>query len=134
MAYHSGIAGTGPDRLVNEETIWTERYRSIVDMEEHLHRNGTRTIKFSLADIHERKFWNRYMKAFEKRLSAASTADAPWHVVPADDNKNVRLIVSQIILDTFKDLKMAYPETTAKRRQELKSIRKQLMKGAQTSS
>jgi len=143
-----------PDQLVNEETIWTERYRSIVDMEKHLHRNGTRIIKFflhlsedeqrkrfldriddpdknwkfSLADIQERKFWNQYMTAFEECLSATSTSDAPWYVVPADDKENARLIVSQIILDTFKDLKMAYPKTTAKRRQELKSIRKQLAK------
>jgi len=143
-----------PDRLVKEETIWTERYRSIVDMEEHLHRNGTRIIKFflhlseeeqrkrfleridepdknwkfSMADITERGYWNQYMTAFEECLSATSTSDAPWYVVPADDKENARLIVSQIVLDTFKDLKMAYPKTTAKRRQELESIRKQLIK------
>jgi hypothetical protein len=52
-----------------------------------------------------------------------STHHAPWYVVPADDKENARLIVSQIVLDTFHDLKMAYPETTAKRRQELKAIR-----------
>jgi PPK2 family polyphosphate:nucleotide phosphotransferase len=149
-----------PDRLVNEETIWTERYRSIVDMEEHLHRNGTRIIKFflhlseeeqrkrfleriddpdknwkfSLADIQERKFWNQYMTAFEECLSATSTSDAPWYVVPADDKENARLIVSQIVLDTFNELKMAYPKTTAKRRQELESIRKQLVKDGKNSS
>ena len=149
-----------PDRLVNEETIWTERYRSIVDMEKHLHRNGTRIIKFflhlseeeqrkrfldridepdknwkfSLADIQERKFWNQYMKAFEECLSATSTADAPWYVVPADDKNNARLIVSQIVLDTFNELKMAYPKTTSKRRQELESIRKQLIKDGKNRS
>ncbi len=149
-----------PDRLVNEETIWTERYRSIVEMEEHLHRNGTRIIKFflhlseeeqrkrfleriddpdknwkfSLADIQERKFWDQYMKAFEECLSATSTADAPWYVVPADDKENARLIVSAIVLDAFKDLKMAYPKTTAKRRQELESIRKQLVKEGKNSN
>jgi len=149
-----------PDQLVNEETIWTERYRSIVDMEKHLHRNGTRIIKFflhlskeeqrkrfldridepdknwkfSLADIQERKFWNQYMKAFEECLSATSTSDAPWYVVPADDKKNARLIISAIVLDAFKDLNMAYPKTTAKRRQELESIRKQLIKDGKSSS
>ena len=139
-----------PDELLDEKTIWKERYRSIVDLEEHLHRNGTRIIKFflhlskdeqrkrfldridepdknwkfSLADVHERKFWPRYMQAYEACLSATSTATAPWYVVPADDKKNARLIVSQIVLDAFNELKMAYPKTTAKRRQELKSIRK----------
>ncbi len=68
------------------------------------------------------------MKAFEECLSATSTSDTPWYVVPADDKENARLIVSQIILDTFEGLKMAYPKTTAKRRKELLAIREELSK------
>ena len=83
-------------------------------------------MKFSLADLHERKYWPLYMQAYEECLSATSTVTAPWHVVPADDKKNARLIISQIILDTFHELKMAYPATTAKRRRELNSIRKRI--------
>jgi len=139
---------------LDEKTIWKERYRSIVDLEEHLYRNGTRILKFflhlskdeqrkrfldridepeknwkfSLSDIHERKYWKDYIQAFEDCLNATSTHHAPWYVVPANDKENARLIVSQIILDTLKGLKMAYPKTTAKRRQELKSIRKLLIK------
>lgn len=141
-----------PDALLDEKTVWKERYRSIVDMEEHLHRNGTRILKFflhlsweeqrkrfidridepeknwkfSLADIEERKFWRQYMLAYEACLSATSTKNAPWFVVPADDKKNTRLIISQIILDTFKSLNMHYPKTSAERRKELETIRKQL--------
>ena len=137
-----------------EETFWEDRYRSIVDLEAHLHRNGTRVIKFFLhlsrdeqrkrfleriddpdknwkfgaADIAERKCWPLYMQAYEACLSATSTADAPWYVVPADDKQSARLIVSQIILDLFKDLKMSYPKTTSERRRELQAIRKQLVK------
>ena len=136
----------------DEKTIWDERYRSIVNLENHLHRNATHTVKiflhlskdeqrrrfleridepdknwkFSLADIHERKYWKDYMKAFEECLEATSTHHAPWYVVPADDKENARLIVSQIVMDAIKALKMAYPKTTAKRRRELQSIRKQL--------
>jgi len=141
-----------PHELLDEKSIWEERYRSIVDLEEHLHRNGTRIIKFflhlskeeqrkrfleridepdknwkfSLADIHERKYWNQYMNAYEACLNATSTHHAPWHVVPADDKENARLVVSQIVLDALNELDMAYPKTTAKRRRELKSIRKGL--------
>jgi polyphosphate kinase 2 (PPK2 family) len=141
-----------PEKLRDDKTIWQERYRSIVDLEEHLHRNGTQIIKFflhlskdeqrkrfrerveepdknwkfSLSDIHERNYWKDYMKAYEACLNATSTRHAPWHVVPADDKKNARLIVSQIVLDALHELKMAYPKTTPKRRRELKSIRKQL--------
>jgi len=142
------------EELRHEKTIWEERYRSIVDLESHLYRNGTRIIKvflylskeeqrkrfleridepdknwkFSLADIHERKYWKQYMKAYEACLSATSTHHAPWYVVPADDKENARLIVSQIVLDALNELQMAYPKTTAKRRRELKSIRKLLAK------
>lgn len=142
-----------PDGLLNEDSIWQERYRSIVDMENHLHRNGTRIIKFflhlskeeqrkrfldridepeknwkfSLADIDERKFWNQYMQAYEACLSATSTEIAPWYVVPADDKENARLIISRIVLDTFKALKMHYPKAGAKRREELRMIHRHLM-------
>ena len=68
------------------------------------------------------------MKAYEACLSATSTANAPWYVVPADDKENARLIVSQIVLDAFKGLKMAYPKASAKRRRELHLIRKRLVK------
>ena len=72
-------------------------------------------------------------KAYGKGLPGARDLHplrAPWYIVPADDKENARLIVSQIVLDTLKDLKMAYPKTlaTAKHRQELKSIRKLLAK------
>jgi PPK2 family polyphosphate:nucleotide phosphotransferase len=138
----------------HDKAVWHHRYRSIVDLERHLHENGTRIIKFflhlskeeqrkrflaridkpennwkfSLADIAERKFWKQYMKAYEECLSATSTRHAPWYVVPADDKENARLIVSGIILDTAEQLKMTYPKTSAKRRRELLSIRKALAK------
>ena len=143
-----------PDELLDEKAIWEERYRSIVNLENHLHRNGTRIIKFflhlskeeqrkrfleridepdknwkfSLADIEERKFWKHYMKAYEACLSATSTKEAPWYIVPADDKENARLIISQVILDTIDSLKMSYPKPAKSRRKELQSIRKLLAK------
>ena len=143
-----GLPAAGHDG----KTLWRERYRSIVDLEKHLHRNGTRIVKiflhlskaeqrrrfleridepeknwkFSLSDIHERSYWKRYLTAYEDCLSATSTRHAPWYVVPADDKENARLIVSRIVLDAMGGLKMAYPRTTAKRRRELAAIRQQL--------
>jgi polyphosphate kinase 2 (PPK2 family) len=66
------------------------------------------------------------MEAYEDCLNATSTHHAPWHIVPADDKDNARLIVSQIVLDSLRELKMSYPKTTAERRRELKSIRRRL--------
>jgi PPK2 family polyphosphate:nucleotide phosphotransferase len=149
------LLGEGiPDASHDDEEVWHGRYRSIVNLEKHLHANGTRIIKFFLhlseeeqrkrflaridepeknwkfsnADIEERKFWKHYMKAYEQCLGATSTGNSPWYVVPADDKENARLIVSQIILDTFGELKMTYPKTSAKRRRELQLIRRRLAK------
>jgi polyphosphate kinase 2 (PPK2 family) len=85
-----------------------------------------RNWKFSSADVEERKFWPQYMRAYEDCLSATNTETAPWYVVPADDKKNARLIISKIVLDRFKALNMSYPKNDIKRTQELLSIRKQL--------
>ena len=84
--------------------------------------------KFSAADIHERQYWAQYMDAYEKCLKATSGHHAPWYVVPADDKDNARLIVSQLVLDSLGELKMAYPKTTPKREQELEETRKLLDK------
>jgi hypothetical protein len=66
------------------------------------------------------------MHAYEECLSATSTRNAPWYIVPADDKRNTRLIVSQIIVDTLASLEMTYPKVDKKRRQELQQIRKEL--------
>ena len=143
-----------PNELLGKHAVWRQRYQSIINLENHLHHNGTHIIKFflnmskeeqrrrflkridepeknwkfSLADMEERKFWKHYMKAYEDCLNATSTTEAPWYIIPADDKENTRLIISQIIVDALKELKMSYPRPSAKRRQELNSIRKLLSK------
>lgn len=143
-----------PETALDDKSIWQSRYRSICDMEAHLNRNGTRVVKFFLhiskdeqrkrflaridepdknwkfsrSDIEERNHWRDYIKAYEACLSATSTRESPWYVVPADDKENARLIISQIILDTLRDLKMKYPALSEKHRKELRSMRRLLAK------
>ena len=143
-----------PPSVESSKALWAERYQSILDLERHLCRNGTRIIKFFLhlskeeqrkrflslidapeknwkfseADIQERKYWRQYMKAYGKCLGATSTRAAPWYVVPADDKQNARLIVSRIVLATMTDLKLSFPHTGGARRKELQRLRKQLAK------
>jgi len=143
-----------PHELQDKKTIWRDRYRSIVNFEDHLHRNGTRIVKFflhlsreeqrerflkridqpaknwkfSADDIRERSFWKQYTKAYEACLSATSTPTAPWYVVPADDKETTQLVVSHIILSTLRDLKLAYPKLGTERRQELEAARQLLEK------
>jgi PPK2 family polyphosphate:nucleotide phosphotransferase len=147
------LVGEGlPDQPHRDKDLWKDRYRSIVDLEKHLHANGTRIVKFflhlskeeqrkrflvridepeknwkfSLNDIEERKYWKRYMAVYGECLGATSTDRAPWYVIPADDKENARLTVSRIVLDTLEELKMEFPRVSGARRKELLAIRKQL--------
>jgi PPK2 family polyphosphate:nucleotide phosphotransferase len=141
-----------PEELVADQDIWEDRYRSIRHLERHLQRNGTSVVKFflhlskeeqrqrflaridqpekswkfSMADIEEREYWPQYMKAYEACLAATSTKHAPWYIVPADDKRNARLIVSAIILDAFRRLGVRYPKVTPRRKRELHAIRRKL--------
>ncbi len=155
------IARVHPEILRNEGVpsgdradrhVWRDRYRSILDLEKHLSRNGTRIVKFflhlskeeqrrrfldridkpnknwkfSAADIEERKYWRQYMHAYEKCLAATSTRHAPWYAVPADDKPNARLIVSRIVLDTLESLKLEFPRSSPQRLRELRALRRRL--------
>src|SRR6185503_5319847 len=133
-------------------SIWQERYESIVDHERHLHRNGTRVVKvflhiskdeqrrrflariddpdknwkFSATDVAEHARWKDYMRAYQDCLEATSTARAPWYVVPADDKKNARLIVSRVLVDMMDRLKMRYPAPDRAALRKLQEVRKTL--------
>ena len=147
------LQGQGlPAELTQDKNFWDKRYRSITDLEKHLHRNGTRILKFFLHlskeeqcrrflkrlddparnwkfsqfDLVERGFWKQYRQAYEACLTATSTESSPWFVVPADDKLNARLIISQVVCEALKDLKLEYPRPDAKRLLELKKLRHQL--------
>jgi PPK2 family polyphosphate:nucleotide phosphotransferase len=148
------LAESLPAERTTNQDFWDKRYRSINDLEKHLYRNGTRIIKFFLHlskeeqrnrflrrledpnrnwkfskyDLVERGFWKDYQAAYEDCLSATSTEHAPWYVVPADDKFNARLIISEVVTNALKDLKMDYPKTDAARLKELKAMKRQLMK------
>jgi PPK2 family polyphosphate:nucleotide phosphotransferase len=141
-----------PAELRESPNLWKDRYRSIVDLERHLYRNGTRIIKIFLhlskreqrkrflaridtphknwklqaADIHERKYWKQYQAFYGEALSATNTREAPWHIVPADEERNARLIASRIVMDTFDGLKMRYPQPSAADSRELQALRRKL--------
>jgi PPK2 family polyphosphate:nucleotide phosphotransferase len=141
-----------PADVADDGALWEERYRSIRDFERHLHRNGTRIVKFflhlskeeqrrrllarldepdknwkiTLSDVEERRYWDDYMDVYQRCLAATSTRHAPWYVVPADDKPNARLIVSHVILDTLRAMPIRYPRPDARHRDELREIRARL--------
>lgn len=139
------------------ERVWAQRYRAIRDFERHLYENGTVVVKFFLnlskaeqarrfldridepeknwkfseGDVKERGYWDQYMQAYEKAINATSAPHAPWYVVPADDKKNMRLIVSQVVLEHLQKMDMHYPEVSEARREELQRYRDELTPEAQ---
>jgi PPK2 family polyphosphate:nucleotide phosphotransferase len=141
-----------PAKLIDSKDIWQERLRSIIEHENHLIRNGTQVVKiflhlskdeqkqrlldrlnepdknwkFNPGDVSERQLWDKYMQAYAACLGETSNEAAPWYAVPADDKKNARLIVSQIILETLRNLKNEYPKADAARSEKLMLSKRQL--------
>ena len=137
----------------SQEDIWEGRYASIRDHEAHLSRNGTKLMKFFLnlskdeqrdrfvarideqeknwkfnpGDVKERGFWDDYQKAYQEAIQETARPDAPWYVIPADDKKNMRIIVSNIIRKELESLPMQYPEVSGESRAELQEFREMLL-------
>ncbi|MDP5170373.1 MAG: polyphosphate kinase 2 family protein, partial [Bacteroidia bacterium] len=122
------------------------------NFEKFMHRNGTHVVKFYLnlskdeqrdrfldrlntpaknwkfeeGDLKERGYWKDYMAAYEAAINATATPDSPWYVIPADDKKNMRLMVSQAILDQLHKLDMKYPEVDEARKADFDRFREAL--------
>ena len=78
-----------------------------------------KTWKFNPNDLIERDLWSKYMVAYENAMKATSTSYAPWYIVPADSKTNRNLLISKLLLNALKSLKLAYPPVPA----EFKSIK-----------
>ena len=146
-----------PDKFKNNK-IWELRYKQINDFEKYLYENGTiilkfflhvskdeqkkrflkriddkaKNWKFSMGDIEERKFWNEYQKAYQEAISATSKKHSPWYVIPADKKWFSRLAVSQVIVETMKKLKPAYPKLEKSKTDELLKAKESLLKENKT--
>lgn len=136
------------------DEVWQQRYEDIRNLEQYAHRNGIQVAKFFLnvskeeqknrflaridtpsknwkfaeGDVKERGYWDDYMRAYEDAINATAAPHAPWYVVPADDKKNMRLIVSQLVLHEMRKLEIHYPKVDDERRAELQKFRELLSK------
>jgi len=137
-----------PAPLVSKR-IWDERLFDIAHFEDYLTRQGTVILKFFLhlsrkeqrkrflarldrpdkhwkfspSDVHERKFWDDYMHAFEEAIGATATEHAPWYIVPADNKWFTRLVVAAAIVEAVEKLDLSYPTVDPEKRRELQTIR-----------
>ena len=133
--------------------IWDERYKDISNFEEHLNRNGIKVIKlflhlskeeqkqrlieriddkeknwkFSDADLKERDYWDNYMDCYQDMIGNTSTKECPWYIIPADNKKLARLLVSDIIIDTLEELNLEYPILEKSKQDMLQTYKEQLL-------
>src|SRR5271165_3522375 len=140
-----------PPPLISKR-IWDERLADIAHVEEYLTRQGTIVLKFflnlsreeqkkrfmqrlerpeknwkfSASDVHERKFWDDYMRAFEEAIRATASEHAPWYVVPADNKWFTRLVVAAAIVEVVEELDLAYPKVGGGKKEELELARAEL--------
>src|ERR1700728_3325233 len=140
-----------PPPLVSKG-IWDERLADIAHFEDYLTRQGTIVLKFflnvsreeqkrrfmqrlerpeknwkfSASDVHERKFWDDYMHAFEEAIRATASKQAPWYVVPADNKWFTRLVVAAAIVEAVEELNLTYPKVDAEKMKEIAAARAEL--------
>lgn len=134
------------------EVFWRHRYQDIANYEKYLSRQGyeiikiflhiskdeqklrllnrfenpRKTWKISQSDITERKYWSEYQKAYEQCIRATSTPTVPWHLVPGDDKKNARLMISQILAERFAKMKLSYPKLKLEEKKRLARLKADL--------
>lgn len=137
---------------IKEDDLMKYRYEDIVNFEKYLWHNSIRTVKiflnvsrkeqakrflsrieepeknwkFSASDFEERKYWDAYQEAFEDAINKTATKEAPWYVVPADHKWYMRMVVSEIILDTLQKMDPHYPVVTKERLEEFEGYRQKL--------
>ena len=138
-----------PEKTTDDlDKLFRHRYEAIRDMEKYLHRNGFPTIKFYLhiskkeqadrliariedisknwkfaeGDVAEREFWDDYQAAYEETINETATGNSPWYVIPADDKKNMRLIVGRIVIEELKKLPIEDPKPDEERFEKLQRL------------
>lgn len=141
------------EHLQDLDKVFKNRYTDMQNFEKYAHRNGIHIMKFFLhvskleqgkrmleridtpsknwkfeeVDVRERAFWKEYMKAYEDCINNTASAHAPWYIIPADDKKHMRLIVSSLILEKLKSLKIEYPVIDGKRKEQLNKFKQLIL-------
>ncbi|GAB3249857.1 polyphosphate kinase 2 family protein [Larkinella harenae] len=136
------------EQTADLDKLWKHRYKDIRNFEKYLTRNGFPVVKFFLnisrkeqgkrlisrietesknwkfekQDVVERGYWDQYMQAYEDAINATASEKAPWYIIPADDKRNMRLMVSKILVEKLQSLTMAYPTVTKAQQKSLKEL------------
>ena len=138
-----------PKELIDRD-IWDERYEQIRNWEKYLYQNGFPMVKiflhlskdeqrkrlvdriinqqknwkFSLSDIEERRYWDKYQDIYEEILEETSTDYAPWYVVPADNKWYTRYVTALITLKALRKMHPSYPDLAPEAAEKLEQFKK----------
>ena len=69
--------------------------------------------KFRAQDLEDRGRWEDYHQAFQEAISATSTAEAPWYVIPADHKWYRNLIVAEHLVHALEKMDPQPPKAHA---------------------
>ena len=132
-------------KSLNGKDLWQQRFDDICAFERHLTHNGTRIVKFflhvskeeqrkrfldridqpakrwkfSMGDVEERKFWDKYQQAYEDMIRHTSQPEAPWFVVPADHKWFTRMVVAGALVQELQALDLNFPRIEGRALKEL---------------
>ena len=142
-----------PDQLINKN-IWKTRFEQINHWEKYLYQNGFPMIKiflhvskeeqqerlidriitkrknwkFSIADINEREYWDRYQELYEEIFEKTSTEESPWYIVPADNKWYTRYVVALIAMKALEEINPKYPALSEELKKHLEKFKKMIAK------
>jgi PPK2 family polyphosphate:nucleotide phosphotransferase len=72
--------------------------------------NPAKHWKYNRGDLDERALWEDYMSAYQAAIDETSTANAPWHVVPANKKWFARIAVQQLLLGALSGMNLKWPK------------------------
>ena len=142
-----------PEKLISKD-IWKKRFRQINDWERYLSENGFAVIKlflhvskdeqkkrltdrilvkkknwkFSMSDIHERQYWDRYQEMYEDMITQTSTAYAPWYIIPADNKWYTRYVVAEIVVSVLERINPSFPKLSPEVQEQIDKFREMMKK------
>lgn len=73
-------------------------------------RRDDKRWKFDPADIATRRKWDEFQSAYGQVLTATSTEEAPWYVIPADHKWYRNWVIGHLLVETLRAQNLSYPQ------------------------
>ena len=134
-SHYEDVLVTRVHKLIDKATC-SKRYEHISHFESLLHDSGTTVVKCYLhiskreqkkrlqqriddpdkhwklqaSDFSDCKLWSKFISAYEDTISATSTKNAPWYIVPADSKPHRDLFIATLLVQTLESMDLQLPK------------------------